>query len=338
MQHTILVTGAGGYIGSIATKLLLENNYKVIAVDNFKKGYKEPLEKLQLNYGSEQLVIEEADITDKNISHLFTQYTIDAVMHFAALLNVGESSKMPESYFTNNVWGTQNILEQTIKHNVAYFIFSGSCTVYGNAQYLPIDEKHPIQKPESVYGQSKRMCEELLDWYSKLGRITYVTLRYFNVCGATLDGEYGDSKKPSFHLMQNCIRGAMGIEPFNANYATVNTPDGSPIRDYVHVVDLAQAHVNALQFLLKEKRSEVFNIGTGSGYSVLQIIDKVKEITGANFPVNPASERRVGEADTMVADFTKAKNILGWKPTFSLEDSVKSLVHWYTKYPNGWSR
>ena len=188
MQETILVTGAGGYIGSITTKLLLEHGFSVIALDNFKKGYKEPLLKLQQIYGVENLVIVEADITSNDLHTVFTiNPFIKAVMHFAALLNVGESSKMPERYFTNNVWGTQNILEQTIKHNIEYFIFSGSCTVYGNAQYTPIDENHPIQKPESVYGQSKRMCEELLEWYSKLNRIKYVTLRYFNVCGATPD-------------------------------------------------------------------------------------------------------------------------------------------------------
>jgi UDP-glucose 4-epimerase len=336
----ILITGAGGYIGSITAREVLKKDHRIVAFDNFARGYRAPLLKLQQEFGIDKVVIVEGDITDReSVKKLFIENgKIDAIMHFAALLNVGESAHKPVEYFTTNIVGTQTLLEEAINTAVPYFIFSGSCTVYGNAQYLPIDEKHPIQKPESVYGQSKKTCEEILEWYAKLNKINYVSLRYFNVCGATDDGEYGDSKKPSFHLMQNAVRGALGIEKFYFNYATVNTPDGSPIRDYVNVVDLATAHVLSLEFLFKENHSEIFNIGTGTGNSTLEIVNKVKELTHTDFETAPASERRTGEADKMVADYAKAKNMLGWQPTRTLEQSVNSLITWYKKYPNGWDK
>lgn len=336
----LLITGAGGYIGSITTRAFLKHGYSVVAIDNFSRGYKAPLEKLQKEFSSEQIIIEEADVKDSDkVRSILKQHAqIDAVVHFAALLNVGESMYMPVEYFTNNIVGTQLLLQETIRASIPYFVFSGSCTVYGNAQYTPIDEKHPIQKPESVYGASKKICEELLEWYDKLKKISYISLRYFNVCGATDDGEYGDSKRPSFHLVQNVVRGALGLDQFEFNYASVKTPDGSPIRDYVNVVDLAMAHVKAVEFLFEKRHSKVFNIGTGVGDSVLEIVNKVKEISGKDFPVNAAKQRRTGEADKMVADYTKAKKLLGWQPEHTLENSVRSLIKWYQKYPNGWQQ
>lgn len=335
MAH-ILVTGAGGYIGSITAKLLLEAGHTILALDNFSRGYREPLEKLKTMFGEAKLSIVEADLVSSRLSEILASQPVEAVAHFAALLNVGESMLIPHKYFTNNIIGTQRLLEACIDAGVPYFLFSGSCTVYGNAQYLPIDEAHPLEKPQSVYGATKLMNEQMLEWYSNLKKITYISLRYFNVCGATDDGEFGDSKRPSFHLVQNAVLGAMGLRPFTLNYATVNTPDGSPIRDYVHVVDLADAHVRALDFLFKEKRSEVFNIGTGSGNSVLEIVHKVKELTGKDFPVIPDQERRMSEADKMVADYKKAKELLGWEPQRTLHQAVESLVAWYSKHPQGW--
>lgn len=335
-MKTVLITGAGGYIGSITSKLLLEAGYRIIAVDNFSRGYREPLEKLQGMFPG-RLILEELNLDSPETAKLFiTHPEIGSIVHFAALLNVGESMHMPTEYFSNNVAGTQRLLEAAIAHGVRHLVFSSSCTVYGNAQYLPIDEQHPISKPESVYGATKKICEDILEWYDRLGKLRYVALRYFNVCGATDDGEFGDSKKPSFHLMQNAVRGAMGLQEFKFNYATVDTPDGSPIRDYVNVVDLADAHVRALAYLEQNDTTQIFNLGTGTGNSVLEIVNKVKELTGKEFPVSNDPNRRTGEADRMVANYSKIKALLGWEPRRNIEQSVRSLVDWYSKYPNGW--
>lgn len=332
----ILVTGAGGYIGSVTCSRLLEAGYDLVCLDNFSRGYRAPLELLQKRYGAARVIIQDADLSNSDLNAIFAAHPIAAVMHFAALLNVGESMNMPVEYFSNNIIGTQRLIEAMHHAKVRQLVFSSSCTVYGNAQYLPIDEKHPVVQPESVYGASKKVCEDMLVWYSRQGILEYAALRYFNVCGATDDGAIGDSKRPSFHLMQNAVLGALGLREFTFNYATVNTPDGSPVRDYVNVVDLANAHVAALGFLEHEKRSEIFNIGTGTGNSVLEIVNAVKKITGRDFPVSSDSKRRTGEADKMVADYNKAHTLLGWKPERSLEQSVQSLVTWYTAHPKGW--
>jgi UDP-glucose 4-epimerase len=337
-MSTILVTGAGGYIGSITTSLLLQQGYTVVGLDNFSRGYREPLEYLKSHYG-DALSYYTADLVEDGGKEAFEKMQdIEAVIHFAALLDVGESWKIPHKYFTNNVAGTQRLLEQCVDHHVQYFIFSSSCVVYGNAQYVPLDEKHPVAEPVSPYGMSKLLSEKLLADYQRLDLIRSISLRYFNVCGATDDGALGDSKKPSFHLVQNAVRGALGIAPFSLNYAAVQTPDGSPIRDYTNVVDLADAHVRALSYLLKEKKSDVFNLGTGSGNSVLEIVHAVKKLTGKDFSVNESPERRQGEADKMIADITKAKSILGWEPRHTLAQSVESLIKWYTTHPNGWEK
>ncbi|MEY4529368.1 MAG: hypothetical protein RLZZ156_89 [Deinococcota bacterium] len=334
----ILVTGAGGYIGSVASELLLKAGFDLVCVENFVRGYRQPLELLQSRYGTERLILEEADLAISDLNTIFANHQIVAVMHFAALLNVGESMHQPVAYFSNNIVGTQRLIEAMHKAGVKQLVFSSSCTVYGNAQYLPLDEAHPVVQPESVYGASKKICEDMLSWYSKLGVLEYVALRYFNVCGATDDGFIGDSKRPSFHLMQNAVLGAMGLRDFTFNYATVDTPDGSPIRDYVNVVDLGEAHVAALQFLQREKRTEIFNLGTGTGNSVLEIVNMVKQVTGKDFPVAPDPNRRTGEADRMVADYRKAEKLLGWRPKRNLEQSVKSLMAWYSSHPKGWER
>ncbi len=332
----ILVTGAGGYIGSVTSQLLLEAGFDLVCIENFARGYRAPLELLQSRFGAERVLIEDANLATSDVAAIFTKHPIAAVMHFAALLNVGESMHQPVEYFSNNIVGTQRLLEAMHHAKVRQLVFSSSCTVYGNAQYLPIDEQHPVVQPESVYGASKKICEDMLSWYGKLGILEYVALRYFNVCGATDDGQIGDSKRPSFHLMQNAVLGALGMREFTFNYATVATPDGSPIRDYVNVVDLGEAHVAALQFLQREKRSEIFNLGTGTGNSVLEIVNMVKQVTGKDFPVAPDPNRRTGEADRMVADYQKAKTLLGWTPKRTLEQSVKSLISWYSSHPKGW--
>lgn len=336
MSGKILVTGAGGYIGSIATCLLLEKGYQVVAVDNFSTGYRQPLELLQDKFGKDKIKIYEADLT-KDISSVFTsEEGIQAVVHFAAHCLVNESMQNPQKYFSNNTGGSQYLFSAMLEHNVLKIVFSSTCAVYGEAAYMPIDEKHKTH-PTNPYGASKRMTEEIIEWYGRLKNLNFIILRYFNVCGATDDGLIGDSKKPSVHLMQNAVRGALGIEPFYVTCPEVDTPDKTPIRDYTNVVDLSRAHVLALEYLFKNGKSEILNLGTGEGNSVLEIVRKVEEKTIATLSMNQGPARQ-GEYAKMVADIKKVESVLGWKPEHSLEASIDSLVSWYKTRPHGWEK
>ncbi len=335
----ILITGAGGYIGSITADLLLQNGYEILAIDNFSRGYRAPLDYLLNKYGSEKLTWKEFDLFTEDIESVIKDQNIDAIIHFAALANVGESWNQPDIYFNNNVIGTQRLAQAVINTGIKNFVFSSSCSVYGDAQYSPMDEKHPLADPASPYGATKKICEEILSWYSKTDKLKTIFLRYFNVTGASDDHQLGDSKKPSFHLIQNAVRGALGLGTFELNYADVKTPDGSPIRDYVNVVDLAEAHMKAIEYLFKpESVSNQFNIGTGQGNSVLEIIKIVKDKTGKDFKTGTAANRRQGEADKMIADITKAKEVLGWEPKHTLDQSIESLIEWYNQKPKGWEK
>ncbi len=330
----ILITGAGGYIGSVATHLLLQKGYEVVALDNFTTGYRGPLDLLKETYGESKLRYHEANLAS-DLSPIFEKEKgIDAVLHYAANCSVNESMQHPQKYFENNVCATQNFLSHVIKNEIKHIVFSSTCAVYGEAVYVPIDEKHPT-KPANPYGESKRMAEIMLRWYGELKGLNHVILRYFNVCGATDDGTIGDAKKPSVHLMQNAVRGALGIEPFYLTCGKYDTPDGTPIRDYVNVVDLNEAHVKALEYLMNGGKSEIINLGTGTGNTVLEIVKKVEEITGKEIKVDTADARQ-GEYAKMIASIGKAESILGWKPAHTIQQSVESLVKWYTARPHGW--
>ena len=330
----VLITGAGGYIGSIAAYQLLQKGYEIVGIDNFSNGFKQPLELLKEKFGEEKIRYYNFDIKD-DLTPLFEkEKDINAVIHYAAFLSVDESMKKPEDYFTNNVAGSQNLFTYLLKNNIKKIIFSSTCAVYGNAEYVPIDEKHKTE-PTNPYGASKVMVENILNWYDKLKGLKFVNLRYFNVCGASDDGLIGDSKKPSVHLMQNAIRGALDLEPFYLTFSEVDTPDKSPIRDYCNVVDLNDAHILALDYLIKGGKSEIINLGTGTGNSVLEIITKIEEETGKDIKLEKSSSRE-GEYAKAVASIQKAKNVLGWEPKRSIADSVKSLVEWYKAHPQGW--
>lgn len=334
MNKTVLVTGAGGYIGSVATYELLKSGYKVIALDNFSTGYKKPLEILQEKFGKENIVIFQKDLID-DLSEIFKENPdISSIIHFAASALVDESMKNPQKYFNNNICGTLNLLKFSLEHDVNKIIFSSTCAVYGEAKYVPIDEEHPTT-PINPYGLSKRIVEQILDSYGKNLGLKYVILRYFNVCGASDDGLIGDSKKPSTLLVQNAVRGALNIEPFYLTCPEVDTSDRSPVRDYVNVLDLADAHIKALGYLETRGESEIINIGTGTGFSVLEIVGAVQKLTGVKFEVKKG-EAREGEYAIMVASVEKAKKILQWEPKRTLEDSIKSLVTWYKSHPKGW--
>ena len=331
----VLVTGARGYIGAVATYLLLQKGYKVVAVDNFFTGYREPLKKFESKFKS-KFKYHQADLNDpSSLKKVFSlEENIDAVLHYAASCLVNESMENPQKYFQNNVVGTHNLLTQITESGIKNIVFSSTCAVYGEAKYVPVDEKHPIN-PANPYGLSKRMIEQMIEWYGKLKGLNYVILRYFNVCGASDDGEVGDSKRPSVLLVQNTVRGALGIEPFYLTCPSVDTPDKSPIRDYINVVDLNEAHIKALQYLWSGGKSEIINLGTGRGNSVLEIVDAVQKITGVKFDLKKAEPRK-GEYAKMIADIKKAKKVLGWVPSRTIKDSVSSLVAWYERYPHGW--
>lgn len=331
----ILVTGGGGYIGSIATYLLLQKGYEVVVIDNFSTGHLDPLQKFKTKFKN-KFEYYEADLNNPTSVKkvLDKEKDVDAVLHYAASCLVNESMEDPQKYFQNNVVGSHNLLTQMIDHRIKNFVFSSTCEVYGEAKYVPVDENHPINS-STPYGISKRIVEMMIDTYGKRKGLNYIILRYFNVCGASDDGEIGDSKKPSVLLIQNAVRGAMGIEPFLLTYRKVDTPDGTPIRDYINVVDLNEAHIKALKYLEKNEGHEIINLGTGEGNSVLEIVNTVQNITGVKFNV-ARGEARKGEPTKLIADNSKAKKILGWEPKRSIEDSVNSLFKWYKKHPKGW--
>jgi len=334
----ILITGAGGYIGSVAASLFLEQGYDVVGVDNFMRGFREPLEYLQKRYDADHMSWYELDVRNvDNLAQVMEQELPEIVLHYAALCNVGESEKHPELYFDNNIQGVLGVLGAMQKVGLSKLVFSSTCSLYGEPERDTLDEQHPVRPTSHPYGESKYMCERVIDWYAKVHGFQYIFLRYFNVCGATDDGEIGDSKNPSFHLMQNAIRGVLGIDEFFLNYTPVDTPDGSPIRDYVNVVDLNQAHLKAVEHILGSDRSDIFNLGTGSGYSVLEIIHEVEKVTGKKVTLKEG-ERRKGDVTKAVASNEKITCVLGWRPTHTLEDSVSSLVKWYSKHPHGWAK
>ena len=331
----ILVTGCAGYIGSVATDLFLKNGYAIVGVDNFQTGYRQVIDILKNKYSNFSFY--ERDLKN-NLDDIFKkEKDIVAVVHYSASCMVDESMKDPQKYFSNNVCGSLNLLNTMLKFNVKKIVFSSTCAVYGEAQYTPVDENHP-KNPINPYGESKRVVEKIIEWYGKLLELNYFILRYFNVCGASDDGEIGDSKKPSVLLVQNAVRGALAIEKFYLTCPKVDTPDKTPIRDYINVVDLNEAHLLAVEKLLKEDNIfEIINLGTGSGNSVLEIVSKVEEITGKKID-RVFGKTRAGEYAKIYASIEKAKKVLGWQPKRKIEDSVKSLIAWYQKHPNGWEK
>ena len=330
----ILVTGGAGYIGSHAVKLLLEKGFEVIVFDNLTRGYSDALDVLK-PFG--KLGFVKGDLRNPDdIEALLKNTGIDAVMHFAALCLVNESMEQPQLYFHNNTIGTYNLLEAMRKKGLKKLIFSSTCAVYGESQYLPVDEKHPVQ-PANPYGESKLLSEKMIGWYGAIHGFSYTILRYFNVCGASSDGCIGDSKRPSQLLMQNAVRGAMKIEPFYLTCPVVDTADGTPVRDYIDVEDLAAAHAAALQYLDAGGASDIFNLGNGAGYSVKQIVSKVGEVCGVSIPM-VRGETRKGEYAGIYARPDKANDTLHWKTRKDLTASIRSLQKWYKGHPQGFAR
>lgn len=314
----ILVVGGAGYIGSHTVKELLKYNYDVVVADNFSTGHKEAISKVKF--------VEVADILDiPSIEKVFTKYKIDAVIHFAASISVPESVENPEKYYTNNLIGSLNLLNTMLKYNVKKIVFSSTAAVFGNPNYIPIDEKHSLN-PINPYGRTKLMIENIFEDYKKAYGFNYIALRYFNAAGCSSDGEIGASCKKESHLIPLVLKAITGekenIKVFGTDY---DTPDGTCIRDYIHVEDLATAHKLAIEKI--DSFSGVINLGTNQGTSVNEIIKISEKITGKKCPVE-YKERRAGDPAKLVADNKLALDILGWKPQKTIEDIIKTAYNW----------
>lgn len=326
----ILVTGGAGYIGSHFIKRAL-NRYptvEILALDDLREGHEEAITSMTSKTEASRLRLINCSLADyEGISRIFSTERPDAVVHFAANAYVGESQQKPFKYFDNNVVGSLNLFKAMNENGVKKAIFSSSCTTYGNPEYIPIDEKHP-QKPINVYGATKMMIEQALKALSLSSGWSFVSLRYFNAAGADDEGMIGESHDPETHLIPLVLQTALGkrkqLSIFGDDY---DTEDGTCIRDYVHVNDLADAHCMALDKILQESLAEVVNLGTSHGASVMEVIKTCEKITGHPVAYEIAP-RRAGDPARLVADYTKAKELLGWEPKYDLEKVITTAWNW----------
>jgi len=329
MTMKILVVGGAGYIGSHTVSELLKKGYEVLVFDNLSSGHKEAVE----------CPLVEGDLLNKKqIEKVFENQKIDGVIHFAALSAAGESMKEPGRYFENNLQGGVNLLEAMRKSGVNRIVFSSSCAIYGYPEKLPVNEEED-KKPVSVYGETKLMFEKILYWYDQLFGIKSVSLRYFNAAGASLDGSIGEDKRPLTNIIPVAMKVVLGQqEKFTLFGDDYPTPDGTCIRDYVHVLDLAEAHIKALDYLFKENESNQFNVGTGRGYSNKEVLEMIKRVTGVDFKIEVGS-RRPGDPAAIFADNSKIKRILGWEPKYSgLETIIETAWNWHKNHPQGFAK
>ncbi|NEX15680.1 MAG: UDP-glucose 4-epimerase GalE [Halochromatium sp.] len=320
-NNTILVTGGAGYIGSHACKALAHAGFEPVAYDNLVYGHR-----WAVRWGP----LEVGDIGDRaRLDAVIDQYRPAAVMHFAAYAYVGESVLDPGKYYRNNVAGTLTLLEAMRDHAIGLLVFSSTCATYGEPQHIPINEEHP-QNPINPYGASKLMIERMLADFSNAHGLRWIALRYFNAAGADPDGEIGERHDPETHLIPLVLDAAAGTRPAITVYGDdYDTPDGSCIRDYIHVSDLADAHVLALRSLQTDGPSAVYNLGNGQGFSVRDIITLAHEITGREIPI-VLGPRRNGDPPRLIANSTRVKQALGWQPCFaSLERILESAWQWH---------
>ncbi|MCL4360147.1 UDP-glucose 4-epimerase GalE [Patescibacteria group bacterium] len=316
----ILVTGGAGYIGAITNRLLAENGHRATVFDNLSTGHAQAVGEAELIRG---------DLTHPDeINAVFGSHQIDAVVHFAALALAPESMEKPYEYYRNNIAGGINLLEAMRKAGCKTLVFSSSCAVYGTPETLPVAEDAPIH-PESVYASTKRTFEEILVWYDRIYGVRSVSLRYFNAAGAALDGSLGEDHSPETHIIPVALAVAQGkLAEFPLYGNDYPTPDGTCIRDYIHVVDLAEAHIKAIDYMQKQHRSDVFNLGVGHGYSNNEILSTAEKITGKKLAKKYVA-RRPGDPAMIYADNLKARTILGWQPVHSdLETIIGSAWQW----------
>ncbi len=319
----VLVTGGAGYIGSFMVKRLLDDGHEVIVADNLERGHESSLDS--------RATFIKGDLRESDfISKLFSEHQYDCVMHFAAYIAVGESMQHPGLYFRDNVFTTVSLLDAMKEHNVKKFIFSSTGTVYGKPTINPIPETH-VKNPENPYAESKYMVEKILHWYYAVHGIGSVILRYFNASGAALDGSLGEDHDPETHLIPNAIKAALNNSEFKLYGDDYDTRDGTCIRDYIHVLDLVEAHVLMIKKLEKENGEYIYNVGTGKGSTNKEVIEMVKKISGKDFPVN-VLERRAGDVAETVADASKIKEEIGFETKYSdLETIVKTAWEWHKR-------
>ena len=302
----ILVTGGAGYIGSNTAQLLARRRYNVVLVDDLSRGHQHNLGRLPFH----QLNLSETSA----LADLLAREAVDAVIHFAAYIAVGESTQKPELYFSNNVAGTLSLLTAMAQSNVKRLVFSSTAAVYGTPQIVPIPEDSPFA-PVSPYGESKVMVEKILGWLDPLRGLRSIALRYFNACGSDPESGLGEEHDPETHLIPLLIQAVVNETPITIFGDDYETPDGTCIRDYIHVADLAEAHLLALEKLLAGGASDAFNVGTGSGHSVMEVLRAVEEVTGRTVPFE-IGPRREGDPPVLIANSDKLKRALGWKPRF----------------------
>lgn len=319
----ILVTGGAGFIGSFMVKCLLDDGYGVVVVDSLERGHKHVVD--------QRASFVQGDLRDKNfVNKLFDQNKFDGVMHFAAYIAVGESVEKPGEYFVNNVFSTIALLDAMEKHDVKHFIFSSTGTVYGTPMELPIPEIH-AKNPENPYAESKLMVEKVLHWYHQSYGINFSVLRYFNAAGAAFDGSMGEDHIPETHLIPNAIKAAINNTTFSLFGDDYATSDGTTVRDYIHVLDLIEAHMLTFAKMQKEKTASIYNVGTGTGHTNKEVLEMVKLISGKNFPVE-IKPRREGDVASTVADVNKIRQELGFMPKYSsLQTIIETAWKWHTK-------
>lgn len=326
---TILVLGGAGYIGSHTTYELIEQGNDVVIIDNLETGYKEAIHPKARFY--------QGDIRNREfVDSVLDREKIDAVIHFAANSLVGESMVNPLKYYDNNLCGTKVLLESMVAHNINKIVFSSTAATYGEPERIPILESDRTE-PTNAYGETKLSMEKMFKWTDKAHGVKYVSLRYFNACGAHKSGLIGEAHNPETHLIPvilqvpNKKRDAITI--YGDDY---DTPDGTCIRDYIHVSDLAKAHILAVKYLMEGNESNIFNLGNGVGFSVKEIIEAARKVTKDDIPAVVA-ERRAGDPARLIASSEKARNILGWKPEYvNIEEIIESAWKWHQSHPNGY--
>ena len=325
---SILVCGGAGYIGSHTVYKLIEQGKDVVIVDNLQSGHMGAVHPKAKFYKGD---IRDASILDK----IFTENKIESIVHFAANSLVGESMEKPLLYFNNNVYGMQILLESMVKHNIKNIVFSSTAAVYGEPKRIPILEDDETN-PTNTYGETKLTMEKMMKWCNKAYGLNYVALRYFNAAGSLGDGSIGEDHNPETHLipliLQVPLKKREAISIYGTDYPT---PDGTCIRDYIHVLDLADAHIKAIQYLEAGNESTVFNLGNGVGFSVKEMIEAAKEATGEEIKV-VLGDRRSGDPAQLIASNEKATKILGWTPKFTdVKDIIKDAWAFHTAHPNG---
>lgn len=325
----ILVLGGAGYIGSHTVYELVDAGNEVVIIDNLETGHMKAVHPQAKFY--------KGDLRDRAFvdSVLDTEKNIDAVIHFAANSLVGESMVNPLKYYDNNLCGTKVMLESLVAHGIDKVVFSSTAATYGEPQSIPIVETDPT-RPTNCYGETKLSMERMFYWTGVAHNLRFVSLRYFNACGAHISGQIGEDHNPETHLIPLILQAASGkrdhISIFGTDYDTV---DGTCVRDYIHVTDLAQAHILAVRYLMDGNKSDIFNLGNGVGFTVRQVIDEARKVTGADIKVVEEG-RRAGDPATLIASSDKAKSVLGWKPEYAdLSKIIETAWKWHSEHKNG---